>query len=106
MLEARACAGGSPGRARVDAAEPGRDRPGSPAFKHWHPGEEIIYVLEGAILYQIENEPPVTVNAGEVFFVPAEAVHTATNAGNAPAKELATYVVEVGKPLITLVDDA
>jgi quercetin dioxygenase-like cupin family protein len=75
----------------------------APAFKHKHPGEEIIYVLEGTLEYQVEGQPPTTVKAGEVFFVPAETVHAVKNVGSGNASELATYFVEKGKPLVTLV---
>ena len=70
---------------------------------HTHPGEEIIYVLEGTLEYQIEGKPPVRVKAGDVLFVPAGAIHAAKNVGTGNGAELATYVVEKGKPLITLV---
>ena len=36
--------------------------------------------------------------------VPAEAVHAVKNVGTANAAELATYVVEKGKPLIVLAE--
>jgi quercetin dioxygenase-like cupin family protein len=77
--------------------------PGAVAAKHKHPGEEIIYVTEGALEYTIGDKPPVIVKAGEVTFVPAGVVHSARNVGPGPARELATYVVEKGKPLVTLV---
>jgi quercetin dioxygenase-like cupin family protein len=70
------------------------------AAKHWHPGEEIIYVLEGSLEYQVEGKPPVTLKAGDVLFVPARAIHSAKNVGSGNAAELATYVVEKGKPLV------
>jgi quercetin dioxygenase-like cupin family protein len=82
---------------RVDFA------PGAAFGKHTHPGEEIIYVLEGSLEYEIEGKPPVTLKAGDVFFVPAGTVHAARNAGSSNAAELATYVVEKGKPVLTLV---
>jgi mannose-6-phosphate isomerase-like protein (cupin superfamily) len=44
------------------------------------------------------------VNAGDVLFVPAGAIHTAKNVGSGNGAELATYVVEKGKPLFTLVE--
>ena len=75
----------------------------APAFKHKHPGEEIIYVLEGSLEYQVEGQPPATVSAGDVFFVPAETVHAVRNVGKGDAAELATYVVEKGKPLLEVV---
>ena len=78
--------------------------PEAPFVKHKHPGEEIIYVLEGSLEYQVEGKPPTTLNAGEVFFVPAERIHAVKNVGTTNAAELATYVVEKGKPLVVLVE--
>jgi quercetin dioxygenase-like cupin family protein len=73
------------------------------APKHRHPGEEIIYVLEGSLEYRLEGRPPVTLKSGEVLFVPAGVAHSATNVGTGEASELATYIVEKGKPLVELV---
>ena len=42
--------------------------------------------------------------AGDVLFIPAGVVHSARNVGTGRGAELATYVVEKGKPLITLVE--
>jgi quercetin dioxygenase-like cupin family protein len=73
-------------------------------YKHFHYGEEIIYVLEGELEYQIEGEQRRTVKAGEALMVPAEAVHAVRNVGGGEGAELATFVVEKGKSLITLVE--
>jgi quercetin dioxygenase-like cupin family protein len=83
---------------RVDFA------PGAAFGRHRHPGEEIIYVIEGLLEYQIDGRPPVTLKAGEVLFIPAGAIHAAKNVGRGNAAELATYVVEKGKPLVTAVE--
>ena len=40
--------------------------PGTTAPKHTHPGEEIIYVLEGTWEYTVEGKPPVILKAGPV----------------------------------------
>ena len=96
---------------RHDLSAPGREviqvrvdfDPGYVSPRHTHPGEEIIYVLEGTLEYEIGGEPPVTVKPGDVLFVPAGTIHTAKNVGSGNGAELATYVVEKGKPLITLV---
>jgi quercetin dioxygenase-like cupin family protein len=79
--------------------------PEAPAFRHFHYGEEIIYVLEGSLEYQLEGKPPTTLNAGDVLLVPAETIHAVRNVGSGNAAELATYVVEKGKPLIVLERD-
>jgi len=53
--------------------------------KHTHPGEEIIYVLEGLLEYQVEGRSAVTLKAGDVFFVPANTLHAARNVGSSTA---------------------
>ncbi|HEX9434200.1 MAG TPA: cupin domain-containing protein [Burkholderiales bacterium] len=73
--------------------------PGGAAGKHTHPGEELGYVLEGTLQLEVAGQPPRTLNAGEVFFIPAGVVHDGKNVGSGPAKVLATYVVEKGKPV-------
>jgi quercetin dioxygenase-like cupin family protein len=78
--------------------------PEAPLVWHKHPGEEIIYVLEGSLEYQLRGQEPFTVNAGEGFTVPAETVHAVRNVGNGPASELATYIVEKGKPFLVVVE--
>jgi len=73
--------------------------PGVAAGKHTHPGEELGYVLEGSLLLEIEGEAPRSLKAGDSFFVPAGKPHDGKNTGSGPAKVLATYVVETGKPV-------
>jgi quercetin dioxygenase-like cupin family protein len=96
---------------RYDLSIPGREviqnrvelSPEVPPFRHFHYGEEIIYVIEGNLEYEIEGETRM-VSAGEALTVPAEAVHSVKNVGDGVGIELATYVVEKGKPLITLAE--
>jgi quercetin dioxygenase-like cupin family protein len=96
---------------RHDLSVPGREvvqvrvdfDPGYVAPRHTHFGEEIIYVLEGTLVYEVEGRPPTTYKAGDVLLVPAGAIHSVKNVGSGNGAELATYVVEKGKPLITLV---
>ena len=81
---------------RVDFA------PGVAFARHSHPGAEIAYDLEGTLEYQLDGKSPVTLKAGEALFIPAGAIHTAKNVGTVKASELATYIVEKGKPLLVL----
>ena len=69
--------------------------------RHTHPGEEVGYVVEGALVLIVEGRSPATVKAGDTFMVEAGRVHETVNEGPAMAKILATYVVEKGKPLAT-----
>jgi quercetin dioxygenase-like cupin family protein len=97
---------------RHDLGIPGREavqvrvdiEPGVLASKHTHPGEEIIYVVQGSLEYEVEGKPPVTLKPGDVLFIPAGTVHSARNVGSGTASELATYIVEKGKALVTPVD--
>jgi quercetin dioxygenase-like cupin family protein len=76
---------------------------GATVGRHTHPGEEIGYILEGAIVLEQEGKPAVTLGAGKTFFIPAGTVHNATNRGSVQARVLANYVVEKGKPLATAI---
>jgi quercetin dioxygenase-like cupin family protein len=78
--------------------------PEAPAVRHKHPGEEVIYVLEGTLEYAIDGQPRKTYRAGEALMVPAETVHAVRNVGSGNAAELATYVVEKGKPFLVIVE--
>jgi quercetin dioxygenase-like cupin family protein len=97
---------------RHDLSTPGREAiqnrvdidPDAPAIRHWYPGEEIIYVLQGSLEYEIDGEPAKRVSAGEALTVPADRVHAVRNIGDGNAAELATCVVENGKPLLNLAE--
>jgi quercetin dioxygenase-like cupin family protein len=79
---------------RVDFA------PGASAPKHHHPGEEIAYVIQGALEYQLDGQKPVTLKAGQSLFIPTGVAHSARNVGDGKASELATYIVTKGSPLV------
>ena len=97
---------------RNDLSVPGREAiqvlvgfgPRVIAPNHKHSGEEIVYVVEGALEYALEGRPPVTLKAGDVLFIPAGKPHAVKNVGNGKAAELATYIVEKGEPLLTPVE--
>ncbi len=93
---------------RQDLSAPGREviqvrvdlAPGVAFPAHSHPGEEVAYVIEGLLEYQLEGRPPVILKPGEALFIPARTKHSAKNVGSGNAAELATYIVEKGKPLV------
>src|SRR5688572_6163638 len=96
---------------RHDLSVPGREvvqvrvdfGPGAAFGRHTHPGEEIVYVLEGSLEYEVDGKPPVTLKTGGVLFIPAGAIHAAKNVGRGNGAEIATYIVEKGKPLVVMV---
>ena len=93
---------------RNDLSAPGREviqvlvafAPGVAFPNHSHPGEELVYVVEGLLEYTLEGRPPVTLKAGDVLFIPAGVPHAVKNVGSSNAAEIATYIVEKGKQLL------
>jgi quercetin dioxygenase-like cupin family protein len=69
---------------------------------HSHPGAEIAYVIEGLLEYRVEGKEPVTLEPGQALFIAAGTIHSARNVGGGNAAELATYIVEKGRPLVML----
>ena len=65
--------------------------------KHYHPGEEFIYVLEGSATLWLKDQPGVLLEAGQVAKVPLEQVHTAIT-GDQPVKAVVFRVHKKGQP--------
>lgn len=72
---------------------------GGASGRHSHPGIETGYILEGEVLMSVDGQPDQTLKAGDSYQIPAGIAHDVKNAGSAPAKALAAYVVDAGKPL-------
>ena len=75
--------------------------PGGSTGRHTHFGIETGYALSGTSSMEIDGEAPRVMRAGESYVIPAGKVHDAKVVGTEPAKVLAVYVVEKGKPLAT-----
>lgn len=73
--------------------------PGVAAGKHYHHGHELGYVLEGSGVLEVEGQPPIAFKAGDTYHIEANKPHDARNTGTTPAKVLAIWLVEKGKPL-------
>ena len=75
--------------------------PGAVLPRHTHRGEEVGYILEGEVVLEVDGKPPVTLKAGDVFFIPTGVAHGGKGVGKGPVKVVATYFVEKGQPLVT-----
>jgi len=74
--------------------------PGGVAGTHYHPGDEAIYMLQGALRFEPDQEAPFELKAGQVTFNPAKHVHKATNmSATEPAKVLNCMIAEKDQPL-------
>ena len=67
--------------------------PGTSAPWHMHPGaQEIVFVFDGALIVEVENEAPKQVDAGAVALIPAEIPHLVRNEdAQTPARALVTH---------------
>jgi quercetin dioxygenase-like cupin family protein len=74
--------------------------PGVVGAKHYHPGTECIYVLEGALTLEKEGEAAANLKAGEAHCVPPKQVLVPRNASNTdPYKSLVVMIAPKGQPL-------
>jgi quercetin dioxygenase-like cupin family protein len=74
--------------------------PGGVADRHYHPGDEAIYMLQGSLVFQPDHEQPFELKAGEITFNPAKHIHQAKNTSTSvPAKVLNCMIAEKGQPL-------
>ena len=71
---------------------------GAAIGRHTHHGTEFAYVAEGEVEFFIEGQAPARVKAGGFFKIDTGKIHDARSVG-APAKVVATWVIEKGKPL-------
>ena len=65
--------------------------------KHWHPGEEFVYILEGSVTLWQKGKENTTGNMGEIIKVPLKQVHTGIT-GSDGVSLLVFRVHEQGKP--------
>jgi quercetin dioxygenase-like cupin family protein len=76
---------------------------GGESGKHTQSGNEIVYILEGSVILEVQGKPPVTLNAGEAFQTVAGEDHNVKNANaSAPGKALAFYIAKKGTSLENL----
>jgi len=68
--------------------------------RHTHPGDEYATVLAGTLELLVEGQPPRRINAGESYHNARNVVHETKNAGDGPARVLATFVVDKGQKLM------
>jgi len=71
--------------------------------KHWHPGEEFAYVLEGSSILRRDGMADQTAGPGDVVHIPMQQVHTAVTTDEG-ATILVFRVHEHGKPERVLVE--
>lgn len=77
--------------------------PGQQSIAHVHAGSVFAYVLEGAVVSQLGDQPPVTYHAGQSWYEPANIPHRVSrNASDKqPAKLLVWLLLDERVPVLT-----
>jgi quercetin dioxygenase-like cupin family protein len=73
--------------------------PGGYSATHRHPAGAYVYVMEGSVLFGIDNHDPVLLKAGDSFYEPPGALHSISrNASEEqPASLIAFFVLADGE---------
>ena len=72
--------------------------------KHWHPGEEFAYMLQGSVTLVLENEGEMVLTQDQTGVVPLKKIHSARSGENG-ATILVFRVHEQGQPGRVLVKE-
>ena len=62
---------------------------------HYHPGDEVVYILEGSVTFTVDGKPDVALKAGEACHIPAKQVHFGKT-GSDGVKFLSIHVEATG----------
>jgi quercetin dioxygenase-like cupin family protein len=74
--------------------------PGVVTGKHRHPGNELIYVLEGSYVLEVDGKGAIPLKAGDARHAPPGEVHAAKSLGSPrSSKALVFLIAEKGQPL-------
>ena len=72
--------------------------------RHAHPGEEVGYIIAGQVEMKVRGRSNTILHAGDGFLIPPRTPHNARDLGPDTGRMLSTYIVEIGQPLATFVD--
>ena len=66
---------------------------------HRHPAGAYVYVIDGSVVFGIDDGEPVVLRAGESFYEPPGALHSVSRnaSDDAPASLIAFFVLDEGE---------
>jgi quercetin dioxygenase-like cupin family protein len=84
---------------RVNAIRVDYEPGGYTRGTHRHPAGAYVYVIEGSVMFGLDNREPIVLKAGESFYEPAAALHSVSrNASEElPASLIAFFVLADGE---------
>lgn len=78
--------------------------PNASVPRHYHPGEEFLYLIEGSAIHREEGQPDRLLQAGDGYVIPPRAVHSPVG-GPDGARAIVFRVHVEGQPERILVED-
>ena len=78
---------------------------GATVPRHYHPGEEFVYVISGSAIHVEQGKPDVEIKAGDGFVIEPKAIH-APRGGPDGARAIVFRVHVADQPERILVDEA
>ena len=75
---------------------------GAQVPRHYHPGEEFLYVIEGSATHREEGKPDLPLVAGDAYVIPPRAIHSPVG-GPQGARAVVFRVHVAGQPERVLV---
>ena len=75
----------------------------STSAKHYHPGGEFGFILEGVVTVATENEPQESLRAGASFYQPPGEWHIISTTAEG-AEAVVFRVLRKGQPMVVVVD--
>ena len=71
--------------------------PNGQVARHYHPGEEFLYLIEGTAIHVEEGKPDLPLKAGDSYAIPPRAIHS-PRGGPEGARAIVFRVHVAGQP--------
>jgi len=71
--------------------------PNGQVARHYHPGEEFLYVIEGSAIHVEQGKPDLPLEVGDSYAIPPRAIHS-PRGGPAGARAIVFRVHIAGQP--------
>ena len=71
--------------------------PNGQVARHYHPGEEVLYLIEGSAIHVEEGKPDLPLKVGDTYVIPQRAIH-APKGGPDGARAIVFRVHIAGQP--------
>ncbi|MEZ5893995.1 MAG: cupin domain-containing protein [Parvularculaceae bacterium] len=72
--------------------------------RHFHPGEELVYIIDGSSVYVEDGKPDLLLKTGDVYAIPPRTVH-APRGGPEGARAISIRIIREGEQEYVFLND-